>query len=76
MYWVFFLVGLAVIGVFALAAIGALGELNADDSLHTDSNYEPGQRIPFQLFGYQKQRVDAIISQLQTEKVTLEKKKK
>lgn len=76
MYWVFFLVGLAVIGIFALAAIGALGELKADDSLHTDSKYEPGQRIPFQFFGYQKQRVDAIIAQLQTENDILEKKKK
>jgi len=75
-YWVIFLVGLAVIAIFALAATGALGELKSDDSLDTQAPYESGQRIPLSLFGYQKTRVDRIISDLQTEIDLLKTKKK
>jgi hypothetical protein len=76
MYWLIFLVGLVVIAVFALAATGALGELKADESLETSATYEAGQRIPLSLFGYQKTRVDRIISDLQTEIDLLKTRKK
>ena len=76
MFWVIFLVGLAVIAIFALAATGALGELKSDDSLDTASPYESGQRIPQTLFGYQKSRVDRIIADFQCEIDSLKSKKK
>jgi hypothetical protein len=76
MYWVIFLVGLAVIAIFALAATGALGELKSDDSLDTQAPYESGQRIPQSLFGYQQSRVDRIIADLQSEIDSLKSKKK
>ncbi len=76
MFWVIFLIGLGVIGVFALAATGSFGELKNDESLETKSEYVAGQRIPFTLFGYKKSRVDEVISQLQFEIESLKKGKK
>jgi hypothetical protein len=74
-FWLIFVVGLVVIGVFALAATGALGELKSDDSLETNAPFEEGQRIPLTLFGYQKTRVDQVISDLEAEIAVLKSKK-
>jgi hypothetical protein len=74
-FWLIFAVGLVVIGVFALAATGALGELKDDVSLETNAPFESGQRIPSTLFGYQKTRVDQVISDLEAEIVVLKSKK-
>ncbi len=76
MYWVIFIVGLAVIGIFALTATGAFSELKTDDSLESDAPYDSNQRIPLVLFGYQRSRVDKIIGDLQTEIESLRTKKK
>jgi hypothetical protein len=76
MFWVIFVVGLVVIGVFALVATGAMGELKSDDSLDSDAPFNSDQRIPLVLFGYQKGRVDKIIKELQTEIESLKSKKK
>ena len=74
-FWLIFIVGLVVIGVFALAATGALGELKSDDSFETNASFEEGQRIPLTLFGYQKTRVDRVISDLEAEIAVLKSKK-
>jgi hypothetical protein len=74
-FWLIFVVGLVVIGVFALAATGALGELKSDDSFETNASFEEGQRIPLTLFGYQKTRVDRVISDLEAEIAVLKSKK-
>lgn len=76
MYLLFFTLGLVVIGVFALAAIGAFGELKADQSIESDADFATGQRIPIELFGYKKKRVNKIISDLETEIANLKTKKK
>ena len=76
MFWVIFVVGLVVIGIFALVATGAFGELKSDNSLDTDAPYDSNQRIPLVLFGYQKSRVDKVIQELQAEINSLKSKKK
>ena len=76
MYWVIFIVGLVVIGVFSLAATGALGELKPDESLDSAAPYDSRQRIPTVLFGYSKARVDNVIAELEAEVASLKAKKK
>lgn len=76
MFWVFFLLGLVVIGVIALAATGALGQLEEQDDLETQIAYAQGQRIPLALFGYRKSRVEQVINELQSEIESLKRSKK
>lgn len=76
MFWAIFIVGLIAIGVFALVATGAMGELKSDDSLESDAPFDSNQRIPLVLFGYQKSRVDKIINDLKSEIESLKGKKK
>jgi hypothetical protein len=76
MFWVIFVVGLVVIGIFALVATGAFGELKSDNSLDSDAPYDANQRIPLVLFGYQKSRVDKVIQDFQAEIDSLKSKKK
>jgi hypothetical protein len=76
MFWMFFLVGLAVIGVLALAATGALGQIEDQDDFDTQATYVNGQRVPLALFGYRKSRVDQVISEMQTEINSLKKVQK
>ena len=75
MLWVFILVGLAVIGVFALAATGALGQLEETDEFENQNPHLKGERIPLALFGYRKSRVDRVISDLENEIETLKQTK-
>lgn len=76
MLWVFIVAGLAVIGIFALAATGALGQLDEQNDLETNASFIEGQRIPLSLFGYRKSRVDQVINELQSEINALKKAKR
>ena len=65
MTWLFILLGVAVVAIGLLAAVGALGELTADDDLagaHED-------HIPTELFGYRKDVVDRLLEQARSERV-------
>ena len=63
MTWLFVLLGVAVVAIGLLAAVGALGELDSDDDLagaHPD-------HIPTALFGYRKDVVDRLLAEARNE---------
>lgn len=66
MAWVLWLVGVAVIIGTALAAMGAFGELPAEDELGGGDGRLPG-RIPLALFGYRRDVVDRMLAERDSE---------
>ena len=64
MTWLFILLGVAVLAIGLLAAVGALGELAPEDDL-AGANED---HIPTALFGYRKDVVDRLLEQARAEK--------
>lgn len=65
MAWVLWLVGLAVLVTFGLAAIGALGSLDDEDDFAAAGSHNAEDRtLPLALFGYRRDVVDRLLAEL------------
>ena len=66
-YWVLIILALAVVVIFALAAMGVFGQTEVeDDWQNPDLSDLTKVNLPIALFGYRRSTVDAIFEQLQS----------
>jgi hypothetical protein len=61
MSWVLWLLGVVVIAIFALVAVGAFGQISDEEVFNSDVEYRPGMKLPLSLLGYRKDVVDALL---------------
>lgn len=64
MTWLFIALGVAVVALGLLAAVGALGELAPEDDLAGAAE----DQIPTALFGYRKDVVDRLLAEARAER--------
>jgi hypothetical protein len=61
MSWILWLLGLVVVGVFALVAVGAFAQVDDEEVLDSEVRYQPGMKLPLSVFGYRKDVVDQLL---------------
>jgi hypothetical protein len=61
MSWILWLLGVVIIAIFALVAVGASGQISDEEVLDSDVEFRPGMKLPLSLLGYRKDVVDALL---------------
>ncbi|MEN9922566.1 MAG: hypothetical protein RIS09_80 [Actinomycetota bacterium] len=61
MSWILWLLGVVVIAVFSLVAIGAFGQIADEEILDENVEYKPGMKLPLSVLGYRKDVVDRLL---------------